>query len=180
MVVRLPNTDTGENMQNDLETLKKKLIKDMETYFGSDEKRINHAKNVLKYAEQILKEEQADPYVVIPAAILHDVGIKAAETKYGSSAAHYQEQEGPAIAGRMLVEMGYEDSNIYEICAIIARHHSPRPMEDTNFKVIYDADWLVNIGDEVNMEDKVKLKKAIDKIFLTETGKRMAEKIYLS
>lgn len=166
-------------MNNDIDQLKKKLIKELEIYFGADEKRINHAKKVLKYAEEILKEEQADPYVVIPAAILHDVGIKAAEAKYGSSAAKYQEQEGPPIAGRILLEMEYEDNNIYEICAIIARHHSPRTMEDTNFKTVYDADWLVNLADEVDTKDEVKLKNAINKIFLTKTGKQIAETIFL-
>lgn len=166
-------------MQNDIDALRKVLLKELENYFGNDRKRIDHAKSVLKYAEQLLREEQADPYVVIPAAILHDVGITVAEEKYKSAAAEYQEKEGPAVAGRILVEMGYEDSNIYEICAIIARHHSPRKFEDTNFKVVYDADWLVNLRDEVGTKDKGKLKAAIDKVFLTSAGRRLAEEVYL-
>ena len=36
--------------------------------------------------------------MVLSAAYLHDIGIKEAERKYQSSAAPYQEQEGPAIA----------------------------------------------------------------------------------
>jgi HD superfamily phosphohydrolase YqeK len=166
-------------MQNDIDALRKQLIRELENYFGSDRKRIDHAKSVLKYAEQLLREEQADPYVVIPAALLHDVGIKVAEEKYQSSAPRYQEQEGPAVAGKILVEMGYEDNNIYEICVIIAHHHSPREFEDTNFKVVYDADWLVNLRDEVDVKDTEKLRAAIAKIFLTASGKRMAEEIYL-
>jgi len=38
---------------------------------------------------------------VIPASILHDVGIKAAEEKHGSSAGHFQELEGPEIARKI-------------------------------------------------------------------------------
>ena len=171
--------DEGESMQNDFDMLKKELIKRLEDYFGSDEKRIAHAKNVLKYAEQLLRAEKADPYVVIPAAVLHDVGIKAAEEKYGSAAARYQEKEGPAIAGRILVEMGYEDQNVYEICAIIARHHSPRAFEDTNFKVVYDADWLVNFPEEVAVRDPEKIRQTIRKIFLTPSGRETAEKLFL-
>ncbi|MGA2091380.1 MAG: HD domain-containing protein [Endomicrobiales bacterium] len=167
-------------MHDDLEQIQKMLIKELELYFGTDIKRINHAKKVLKYARELLAKEQADPYVVIPAAILHDVGIKVAEEKYGSSAAHYQEQEGPAVAGRILVEKDYDDANIYEICAIIAHHHTPGPQETTNFKVVYDADWLVNLADEMDVKDTVKLKSAIDKIFLTETGKTMAMEIFLN
>lgn len=166
-------------MQNDLDMLKKELVKRLEEWFGTDQRRIDHAKEVLKYAELILKGEQADPYVVFPAAVLHDVGIKVAEQKYHSSAAKYQEQEGPAIAGRILVEMDYEQENVYEVCAIIAHHHSPGPMESENFRVVYDADWLVNLRDELDVKDKDKLRKQIPKIFLTVTGRGLAEKMYL-
>ncbi|MHB9155628.1 MAG: HD domain-containing protein, partial [Endomicrobiales bacterium] len=90
------------------------------------------------------------------------------------------EKEGPPVAGRILTEMDYEESNVYEVCAIIAHHHTPGPYESVNFKVVYDADWLVNLQDEVDVKDKTRLKKAIEKIFLTEPGRRLAEKLYLS
>ena len=166
-------------MRDDIEQIKNMLVKELEKYFDVDEKRINHAKKVLKYAINLLKKEEADPYIVIPAAILHDVGIKVAEEKYNSSAAKYQEQEGPAVAGRILVDVEYDDENIYEICAIIAHHHSPGKQESTNFKVLYDADWLVNLRDKVDTADKEKLAKAIEKIFLTDSGRSMAKELFL-
>lgn len=166
-------------MKDDIVRIQQILAKELERYFGADERRINHAKKVLKYAIKLLKKERADPYIVIPAAILHDVGIKAAEEKYNSSAAKYQEQEGPRIAGQILVDVEYDDENIYEICAIIAHHHSPGKQESTNYKVLYDADWLVNLRDEVDTTDKEKLAKAIEKIFLTESGKSLAKELYL-
>jgi HD superfamily phosphodiesterase len=165
-------------MQNDLDLLQKELLKRLEGYFGEDRKRIDHAKQVLKHAVALLKEEQADPYIVIPTAVLHDVGIKIAEQKYHSAAPRYQEQEGPRAAGEILVDMGYEQENIYEICAIIAHHHTPRPQESANFKVVYDADWLVNLPEELHTKDRVKIEHAIEKIFLTATGKRMARELY--
>lgn len=165
-------------MHDDIEQIKIMLVKELEKYFGTDQRRIDHAKKVLRYAVELLKKEQADPYIVIPAAILHDVGIKVAEEKYKSSAAQYQEKEGPAVAGRILVDVNYDDENIYEICAIIAHHHSPGKSESVNFKVVYDADWLVNLRDEVDMDDKDKLRKAVDKIFLTNTGRAMAKEMY--
>jgi len=166
-------------VRDDIEQIKNMLVKELEKYFDVDEKRINHAKKVLKYAINLLKKEEADPYIVIPAAILHDVGIKVAEEKYNSSAAKYQEQEGPAVAGRILVDVEYDDENIYEICAIIAHHHSPGKQESTNFKVLYDADWLVNLRDKVDTADKEKLAKAIEKIFLTDSGRSMAKELFL-
>jgi len=48
-----------------------------------------------------------------------------------------------------------------------------------NFKLLYDADWLVNLKDEVKTQDKKRLKALIDKIFLTQAGKALASREYL-
>lgn len=173
----------GENkynayMKNRTITAKDKLLKELEEFFGSDIKRIEHAKRVLSFSEELLKSERGDWDIVIPASILHDVGIKIAEDKYASPAGHYQEQEGPPIARALLDKVGFKKEAIDEICQIIAHHHSPGEINTQNFKVLYDADWLVNLKDEVDVKDKEKLSAMIDKIFLTETGKKIAEKIY--
>jgi HD superfamily phosphodiesterase len=144
-----------------------------------DTKRINHAEKVLDFAEMLLEHEPADRNIVIPASILHDVGIKVAEEKYGSAAGHYQEKEGPEIARNILLKTGLDKKEIDEICQIIGHHHSPGKINTHNFMVLYDADWLVNLKDEVGVANKDKLKRLISKIFLTRTGKLMAEKLYL-
>lgn len=166
-------------LRNKAVTLKDKILKELGDYFGADTKRINHAKKVLGYAEELLKKEQAGWHIVIPAAILHDVGIKAAEEKYGSSAGHYQEKEGPEIAKKILHKMNLNKKDIEEICEIIAHHHTPGKVDTLNFKVLYDADWLVNLKDETDIKDKKKLKQAIERIFLTKSGKELAERLYL-
>lgn len=175
----------GENkysayMKNRAVTVKDKLLKELEEFFGSDIKRIEHAKRVLSFSEELLKTEKGDWHIVIPASILHDVGIKIAEDKYGSAAGHYQEAEGPPIARAILLKIGFKKENIDEICQIIAHHHSPGKINTQNFKVLYDADWLVNLKDEVDTNDKEKLKAMIDKIFLTGAGKELARQIYLA
>ncbi len=167
-------------IQNKSTTLKGKLIKELEDYFGEDIKRINHAKNVMHFAEELLKLENSDWHIVIPASILHDVGIKVSEQKYGSSAGHYQEKEGPAVARKILLKIGFNNKDIDEICEIIAHHHSPGKVHTQNFKMLCDADLLVNLKDEVDTKDKIKLKAIIDKAFLTDTGRALAEKIYLT
>lgn len=166
-------------IQNKAITTKDKLLKELEAYFGTDTKRINHAKNVLYFAEELLRQEKADWHIVVPAAILHDVGIKVAEEKYGSSAGCHQEKEGPEIARKILLKMALKKEDIDEVCSIIAYHHSPGKINTHNFKILYDADWLVNLKDEVDTKDKTKLKAIIYKVFLTQTGKALAEKIYL-
>lgn len=157
--------------------IKHRLIKELEEYFGSDTKRINHAKEVLNFAEEILRQEKGDWHIVVPASILHDVGIKIAEEKYGSSLGRYQEKEGPGVARRILLKVGFKKEDIDEICGIIAHHHTPGKINSQNFKVLYDADCLVNLKDELDIIDTVKLKAIIDKTFLTAAGKILAIKI---
>lgn len=123
---------------------KQALIKAMVDYFEDDRKRIEHAKRVIGYAEMILAKEQADPNVVLAAAALHDIGIKNAEKKHGSSSAKYQELEGPPVARSILEKLEYPDDFILEVCDIIGHHHHPRTEETMNYKVLYDADLLVN------------------------------------
>lgn len=166
-------------MRNRTITIKGKLLKELEDYFGQDLKRINHAKKVMGFAEELLKVEKADWHIVVAASILHDIGIKAAQEKYGSSAGHLQEKEGPEIARKILLKAGFKKEDIGQICEIIAYHHSPGKIDTLNFKVLYDADWLVNLKDEADLKDKTKLERVINKVFLTPHGKALASKIYL-
>lgn len=165
--------------RNKLLTQKERLISEMKKVFLKDEKRLNHALRVLDYAEEITRFEKGDWHIVVPAAILHDIGIKESERKYGSSAGNYQEKEGPAIAREILLRAGFDKKSIDEIADIIAHHHSPGKVDTLNFKIVYDSDSLVNLKDEVDLCDKDKLRDWIDRIFLTAKGKSMARKVYL-
>jgi len=162
-------------MESRIAAVRKAMIE----YFGDDRRRINHALRVTEFAGELLKEEPGNPELVIVTALLHDIGIHEAERKHGSSAGNLQELEGPPIARRILSSLGYDEPFIDEVCEIIASHHSPGEVETDNFRVIWDADWLVNVGDELDLSDTIKLKKAFQKIFVTPAGKRLAEEIYL-
>lgn len=167
-------------MDNKILVLKEILIKEMEDYFENDEKRINHAKKVMAYAEKLLQKEKADSSIVIPASILHDAGIKISEKKYKSADEYYQEKEGPAIARKILIKTDLSIENIDEICGIIAHHHTPGIINTQNFKVLYDSDCLVNLKDEIHLLNKKELLKIIEKTFLTSTGKNLAKNYLLS
>ncbi len=162
-----------------MDTIKETLMRAMEAYFAGDTKRIQHAHKVTEYAEQLLKQEEGNYQIVIGASVLHDIGIHQAEKKYGSTSGKYQEKEGPPIARRILAELGFEQSQIKEICEIIAHHHSPGKINTQNFKILYDADWLVNLKDEYDVRDSNKLNKIINGVFLTESGRSLAKAIYL-
>ncbi len=155
------------------------LINKMKEVFGDDQKRINHALAVLGYAERIQAVEGGDESVVTAAAILHDIGIHQAEKKYKSAAGKYQEIEGPPIAEKILNGECVDLERIEHICKIIANHHGARNIDTIEFRVIWDADWLVNIPDECGAMDTNKLKEFIGRIFKTDTGRQIARELYL-
>lgn len=166
--------------QDRYRTKKDLLLFEMEKYFAADQRRINHAKKVLEFAEQLLEKEGAEPLVVISAAILHDIGIHKAEEKYKSSAGSYQELEGPPIAREIMQKLQFKKEVVDEVCEIIANHHSPGKIDTVNFKVLYDADWLVNLKDEFDTKDREGLDKTINKVFLTPSGKELAKRLYIA
>ncbi len=157
--------------------LKDKLLEEMIQYFGDDEKRISHAIDVTGYAEEILKGENGDEDVVIFASIFHDIGIPESERKYGSNAGHYQEIEGPPIARKILGKYDLPKAFIDEVCEIIGNHHSPNNLDTINFKIVYDADCLVNFGDQIRKKDREFVDNLVDKVFLTTAGGNIAKKI---
>ena len=151
----------------------------MEEYFGEDRKRIEHALKVTAFAGQLMEEEAANPDLVIATALLHDIGIREAERKYGSSAGNLQEVEGPPVAREILSGIGFSEPFIGEVCEIIASHHSPGEVDTENFRIIWDADWLVNMGDECDLSDPARTEQIIKKTFQTRTGRRIARQLYL-
>lgn len=164
---------------NDDAAIRLNLINRMMQVFDADKKRIDHALAVLRYAERIHVSEGGNPLIVSAAAILHDIGIHEAERKYGSSAGLYQEIEGPPIAQNILTESGLAKDDIEHICRIIANHHSAKDIDTTEFRIIWDADWLVNLPDEHPDLRGDKLYNTIAKIFKTGTGRRLAIALFL-
>ncbi len=182
--------------------LRKRVIGEMKAVFGDDQGRIDHAMRVLGFAEQILAGEQEvtprggspdfakatsdrpdppghDVTVVTTAAILHDIGIPAAEATHGSSAARYQEIEGPPIARKILERLDVDAATIDTVCTIIAHHHNGQ-IDTPEFNIIWDADWLVNFPGHYADADAAKRSAAIDKLFRTSTGRKLAEVEHLS
>jgi HD superfamily phosphodiesterase len=163
----------------DKEQLCKDLINDMKAVFGDDKKRIDHALNVLVYAQKLQASEGGDGSIIDASAILHDIGIHQAERKYGSAAGKYQEIEGPPIAEKILRKYDFDDRAIEFICDIIANHHSGKCQESTEFSCVWDADKIVNILEELNIMSRKNLKTFISNVFKTKSGKNAAEELFL-
>ena len=155
------------------------MTKQMKVLFGSDSKRIIHALSVLDFAEQIQDCEGGNILVVTAAAILHDIGIHEAERKYASNAGKYQEIEGPPIAEKIMEKCGVPVEINEDVCKIIANHHSAKNIDTLEFRIIWDADNLVNFKEVVNNMDREQIRRSINKLFKTNTGRRKAEELFL-
>ena len=85
--------------------LNEQLILKMTEFYKGDPKRIQHFMKVYEYAHMIGKLEELDEEtrkILDIASILHDIGIRPSEEKYGCCDGKHQEQEGPAYAREML------------------------------------------------------------------------------
>ncbi len=169
----------GADVVKNLKVIREKLIGEMKNVFGKDQKRIEHALAVLDYAEQIQNVEGGDPLIVRAAAILHDIGIHEAEHKYGSSAGKYQEIEGPPIAGEILEKENIPAEAIEHICKIIANHHSDKEIDTIEFRIVRDADQIVNLQENSSGTSNQKLHEIIDKKFKTDEGRRIAAEFFV-
>jgi HD superfamily phosphodiesterase len=152
----------------------------MEDYFGADARRITHALQVTAYAEELLVFIDADPTVTLTATYLHDIGIPAAERKYGSCAAPYQEEMGPPVARVLLSALGAPAELIETVCALIGRHHTPGGIDSPEFRILWDADALVNLNEVVPGKSPEQIGAILDKWLVTEPGYRRALSLYLS
>ncbi len=158
-------------------------IKKMQNYFASDERRINHALNVLDYAEQIMDNEDVNNFekrVITITAILHDIGVKMAETKYGLANPRLQEIEGPPVAQVIMAEVGEQEDIVARVKYIIGGHHTAAKINGLDFQIIWESDLLVNLAKENWNLDRAKLENIVNKHFKTSTGIRIARKKYLS
>ena len=149
-------------------------------YNAGDPKRIQHTTKVHAYASLIGKCEGLDDttlFVLESAALVHDVGIRASEKKYGYQNGKLQEQEGPAVASELLTRIGgYTAPQIERICWLVAHHHTYHVCEDLDYQILIEADYIVNL-----YEDNVS-QTAIDtirrNIFKTKNGLRIFDNLF--
>lgn len=149
-------------------------------YNNGDPKRIQHTTKVHAYASLIGKCEGLDNemlFILESAALVHDIGIRASERKYGHQNGKLQEQEGPAVARDLLMRIGgYSEQQIERICWLIAHHHTYHVCEDMDYQILIEADFLVNLYED--NESMNAMRAVHKKIFRTESGTRMLETMF--
>lgn len=164
---------------NDDEAFLDRVRSEMEAYFGEDQRRIEHALQVSLYARELLSYIDADPVQTLAAAYLHDIGIPEAERIHGSSAGNYQELEGPPVAKKMLAKLNTEKALADSIVKIIGNHHTPGAVDSSEFRIIWDADALVNFAAVLPGKSESQILSILQGHMVTEPGYRMACNIFL-
>jgi len=157
-----------------------KLIAAMVEYEKGVPHRIQHFLKVYGFAKTIGELENLDNdsrFILETAAIVHDIGIKPALEKYGSSAGKYQEELGGSPARNLLGGLGFDESVVDRIVFLVEHHHTYTGVVGLDWQILLEADFLVNMFEEEMTADAVK--SAYDKVFKTETGKRLCEEMYL-
>lgn len=152
-----------------------------------------------EFAQQLLSfyPEEADPGIVLPAVILHDVGwwmVPEEEqlNAFGPNMNNKElqrlhEVEGARIAGEILRSVDYDAKKIDEIVSTIDGHDTRRTALSLNDAIVKDADklWRYSpVGLSVdhsrfNMGRQdyiVMVERLIDRWFFTDKAREMARK----
>ncbi|WP_367181026.1 HD domain-containing protein [uncultured Mitsuokella sp.] len=144
-----------------------------------DARRIQHFLKVYAYASLLGKREglpDDTQRLLEIAAILHDIGIHAAEEKYGSSAGIYQEKEGPAPARELLQKLGFAPAFIDRVCFLIGHHHTYQGVDGPDYQILLEADFLVNAYEDQLSEKGIRAFR--EKVFRTKSGRQLLDVIY--
>ena len=153
-------------------------VKMME-YYAGDAKRIQHFIKVHSLARLVgVKENMPEHalYILEAAALTHDIGIKKAEEIYGRCDGQLQEQLGPEMAREMLKALGFDVDDISRICYLIALHHTYTDINGTDYRILVEADFLVNLYEDNAGEEAIT--SAYDRIFRTDAGKELCRLMF--
>lgn len=157
--------------------VKKRMIE----FYASDPKRTFHFFSVYNFSAVIGREEELsdyETYILLTAALVHDIGIKASEEKYNSSSGKYQELEGPPYAEKLLTDVGYDKKDIDRICFLVGNHHSYDKVDGIDFQILIEADFIVNAYEDHLKSEAI---RALSKnIFKTKSGTKILDTLYLN
>ena len=144
-----------------------------------DPKRIQHLMKVHRFAQLLGHMEGLDEhtqFVTECAALVHDIGIRPAEEKYGACSGPLQEQEGPAYARPMLEALGLSPADVDRICYLVGHHHTYTAIDGPDYQILVEADFLVNLYEDQLGPEAVD--SALERIFRTRSGKQLCRTLY--
>lgn len=155
------------------------LLSEMIQYDSGDPKRIQHFLKVHSFAKLIGSQEgleEQERFTLEAAALVHDIGIRLCEEKYGNCSGKLQEKEGPAIAAAMLEKLDFEKNVIDRVCWLVGHHHTYSNIDSIDYQILVEADFLVNLYEDQTPEEACRA--ALNGIFRTESGIRLCRTMF--
>ncbi len=149
-------------------------------YYTGDVRRINHFLKVYGFAKAIGELEglpENERLVLEIAALTHDIGIRSSELKYHSSSGEHQQVEGPPEAEKLLSALHVAPAVISRVCWLIAHHHTYGVIQQADYQILVEADFLVNIHEDGLSRPAIE--KIESDIFRTDTGITFLRALYL-
>lgn len=148
-------------------------------YDAGDPRRVHHFMKVYAFARLIGQAEGLDEQtqeILDAAALLHDIGIHAAERKFGACGGPLQEAEGPSAA--LLKQAGADEAACEQVCWLIAHHHSPGASDALPFRILLEADFLVNAYEDALPPEACRTART--RLFRTRTGAQYLDDLFLA
>lgn len=152
---------------------------DMHKFDKGSAERIQHFTKVHSFASQLGKLEKLDEktqFTLELTAVLHDIGIKVALEKHGYSDGKLQEELGPDVAKELLSKYDIKQDIIDRVCYIISNHHTYTNIDGLDYRILVEADFLVNLYE--NNVDEKGVTSAYNKMFVTDSGKNMCRNMF--
>ena len=155
------------------------IMKKMITFSNGNIHDIDHFLHVWSYAKMIGELEQIDPetqYILEVAAITHDIACPLCREKYGNTNGKHQEEEGIPLVTDFLSDTGMTKEQIERVAYLVGHHHTYKDIDGLDYQILVEADFLVNYFEDGL--DKEHIKKSAEKIFKTETGKKIVKDMF--
>ena len=150
-------------------------------YDAGDPRRVHHFMKVYAFARLIGQAEGLDEQtqeILDAAALLHDICIHAAERKFGACGGPLQEAEGPSAALPLLKQAGADEAACEQVCWLIAHHHSPGASDALPFRILLEADFLVNAYEDALPPEACRTART--RLFRTRTGTQYLDNLFLA
>ena len=135
--------------------------------------------HIFEVIPAIAKAENLDEALcrrLVICGLVHDIGIKPADEKFGRHEGPLQEQEGPAAAQPLLERCGLDPQEIERQCWLIAHHHTYDNVMDIDHRILLEADFLVNAYEGGLPAEAIASMR--EKVFRTPTGIRLLNTMF--
>ena len=119
-----------------------------------------HTLRAVGYGKELLRHEEGEEAIVIPALYLHDIGwgevnfddfvnITSPSQRRVAASVDLHMERGAALAKQILEKLGYDTQMTRAIVSIIAVHDRPEKilaMENPSATLVLEADYLDRFG----------------------------------